>query len=327
METAKRRITGIEFLRIPLILIAFLGHWAFAPLYLNADWATNLFFIIAGFFMIKSLDKMGEGPAIKKVYLHVMPPVVIAGVVWDMLCHQHVGAMAHNLIQRLFLLDGAIGNAALTGCPVAWFINAYFWGFVFWALLRKIAGRNFIPCMAPIVFLGYVCISRYGVQQAFGNPNFVFGGLLNLPFVRGITFIGVGMLLANVKIAVKSRVVRTALQAAAMAYLIYSLLVGWRGDETMLTFVLASGVMLLLMVENNDLVSNTLNKISDKITYVSRYTLYVYIFMIVGMKLVHYPKILTAGAGLAALGISIACAVVYYHAEQFIKRKLKWILA
>jgi len=318
----KQRITGIEVLRIPLILIAFLGHWHFAPMALNAHLATNMFFIIAGFFMFKSLEKNGNGPAIKKLYFHIMPPVVVAGIVWDLLCHIPMTSMVHNMAQRLFLLDGTIGNVPLMGCPVAWFINVYFWAFVFWAGMRKLWDKNFIIINAAIVFLGYIYLSQTGFQTAVGNPSFAFGGLLNLPFIRGITFIGLGMLLSHIKLPIHSFITRSVLQCGALAYLIYVLFIGWAGDKTMLTFILAAGAILLLLVENNDLVSNTLNKTSNKITYLSRYTLYIYIFMIVGMNLAHYPSVTTASAGLQALGISIVCSIIYYHLQQLLKHLL-----
>jgi len=193
-----------------------------------------------------------------------------------------------------------------------------------------ISNKHFKWIVASIVLLSFAFLSAGGeplrfLASGYGDVGNGFFDLLRIPMIRALCFSGIGVLFSGIRFDIKQKWAATLLQLVAFGFVIKSLLFGFNaGNYPALTmaFSAATVVALILFSENTDVVSRAMNTIGKNATIVSRYALFVYVFIINAMHITHIATRNSAINGLESLGIAIIFAVIYYHAEQFVRRKL-----
>lgn len=330
----KERIGGIEIWRMLLILVAFLCHWrftdAFPFLHLAGGVAVNAFFIIGGYFFFTNAQKNGAWPTLKKTFFRVMPVVVVSGLLFDLMTNRMLSEISYRTIERLLLLDGSVLNNGAAGYPIAWFIPAYFWALAAFAGIIALFEKKSKWIAGAVVLLSFAFLTQGGEPTRFFISGYddiggAFFDLLRIPMIRALCFTGIGVLVSGIRFDIHKKWLATLLQLLAFGFVIKCLLFGYlTSDRGMMNiaFSAATVAALILFAENKDYISQAMNFIGKKATLISRYSLFVYVFIICAMHVTAHGVRDSALNGLEALGIAIALAVAYYHAEQFVRKKL-----
>lgn len=210
----QKRFYNINVFRIWFTLTIIYGHiiqhWMM-PHYGETPFFTNLyrhtsyafgylcegFFIISGFFMFFTFLKK---PSFEKLIISKIArlwPVIVFSLLgfFVLSLFGFVKFEKYGNIPALFFL-----NTALTPVPFndggAWYINAMFWGYVFYYCLDKVVREDIkIYVFSLITFFGYSILLNK--LHLYNQPQ-IFCQLLSYSMIRGLAGMGFGYILAYV---------------------------------------------------------------------------------------------------------------------------------
>ena len=265
--TVKEKVFGIEFFRIIFTLVIIFYHYApgpvrgTVPIYLGFV-PVEIFFIIAGYFMLSSVDKFaaaGKGifEYMKSRWVRLAPAMILVLVI----------AMILGILSPSNLVPYATMGYALAPNIVAKFTPLWFIGVLFWvqsfyfAILLKTSDRDkAFFWIAVLVFVGF---SYLLISKNFWLWNVTDG--VNTGLVRGLASVGLGTLLARAIPLIKfPKVPRRALWTALEVVLIFTVLGAIlfmkRNPVNYLTIVVSFVGLMVCMTSSMGWISTALNK-------------------------------------------------------------------
>ena len=209
---AKERFLNVDFLRFVFAMFIFLHHFcakgrlgglgdAFKELVVNTSTnyiAVQYFFIIAGFFLIYTLNKnLSMMDFIKKKIIRLWP--LIAFVVCLYLLADILGVIKHfdlygNILSLLFLENSGVslkwGNVGHDWFISVLFIISIFYFYIF-KYFKKTSYNFFIPILVLIGYTFFV----HATKGSIGGHIKTINNFLNLGMINGLTGMGLGYLI------------------------------------------------------------------------------------------------------------------------------------
>ena len=222
MEKSNRN-SLIEILRFVFAFFIIFYHNYFVvdiPIFCNANYAVDFFFVITGMYMTKTIAKYDDLPAVKGGYKLLIDRFIKLGIPL-LICY--VASIACNVFSQ----SGEMKIHYL------WFIHimfiSYLLFFILWRVFKK--DKSYFYFVTYII-LFFSAILRFGAMIDFGVPIFnkFFADSYYFDELRGLTCIPIGMFLAlipsiNFKNEKKKRIISWTVVIAALVFIIGTLFV------------------------------------------------------------------------------------------------------
>lgn len=158
----------------------------------NAGVIVECFFIIAGIFLHKSLEKSSDCSYVEYIYAKICRLWPVLAFSW-LLEVMFFGCKPATAFINSFFLQCVGVTVDYKG--INWFISPYFWAILFYAgVMKAVSKKVAMLVIAIIVYFSYVANIKY-CNGGFGRETVY--GLLNLGMMRALAGIGLGMLLCS----------------------------------------------------------------------------------------------------------------------------------
>lgn len=346
MPTApkSKRIYSVEFLRIWFILCVIVYHIYKVSPQIEGDLlqlfhssgmrlgtATDLFFVIAGFFLYRRIAQgtSGAGEMIKKIYLRLLPVTLFALIICLALGRIKMSNIPFSIAQ----INGTGTWVGLVLGRGDWFIGVYFWTSCLFIGLFQTKFRWL--GLGIITYLSLLMLFRNSVipPKQFALTNALYYGVISYGLICGISCMGIGMFSAYVADNV-ARIPKWPIRIIFTIFEIYCLLNIYKYlfdikacQFSRFNMLLLMGGFMISMVHSWGYISTILNKASA-IQYASRYTLptlYGHIICFHILSRFHnfgwgeYP------CGIFVLGGGILLGIMEFHLfEKWLMSKIKF---
>lgn len=243
---AKERFLNVDFLRFAFAIIIFLHHYckeyrlgnALGDIFNNifyvktGNMCVQYFFIIAGFFLIYTLNKnLSVMDFIKKKIIRLWPLLLFGFVLYALA--GILGFVRFNIYPNLLCLV-FLENIGVTLRPslngIAWFVSVLFiisiFYFYIFKYFKKTSYNFFIPIL---VLIGYTFLVHVTKGVISGNIQTV-NNILNVGMINGLTGMGLGYLIhefyqylktqpfAN---TIKSTIIYTIIEGYLLGFVVY----------------------------------------------------------------------------------------------------------
>lgn len=344
----------MRFLFSVIIVIYHILHASIMPYVTDAkytelaeslDFSTNIvvcFFIISGFFLYRSYSTNPEQGIFDYIVSRIVRlwPVLFFAILCEALL---VGSYNWDrmLINSMFLQCSGI---SLEYKGILWYVSSFFFASVFlYAILRCFQRRKAVFLIALLTYFGCAFLVNYFDGRIGGRETVLY--VLNIGVLRGVAFIGVGILLAVIydklqdmfRITPLSKWSRRILFVEKIVIEIISLIFLYkyfilsRSTKNHIVLVLVFALFLLCLVSERDPLGLLLNRKLFGLTGKYAYSIYV----MQGTSFLILEKTLWQNASFVsniwmAIGVSAAVSVVigigtYYIVERpCVKLYEKW---
>lgn len=207
----KTRWQNIDFFRIIFTLMIIYGHIVEFWIRPIADklpilqklvdhigtfgYLCEAFFIISGFFLLKSLEKKSDfGSFVKQKIIRLWPVLffsLVAAYVVSLFDIVHFYKY-ENILTVTFTNNVFASFNTNNGC--SWFVSVMFWGFIIFYSLYQIVDTKKVPFV-----VGLLTFSCYSILinklNVYAEP-YSLGGMFSYFFIRALAGLGLGLLLA-----------------------------------------------------------------------------------------------------------------------------------
>ncbi len=251
----------------------------------NGYIAADLFFIISGYFLYKSVLKNPEinlqDFAIKR--LKRLLPILFVSIlligIFNLNYNNNYPFNFYNLLYQICLLQttgiSKMGNMLN---PYTWYIATLFWSSIFYFLIikcfPKIEQRQLIFLL--FIFIGYTAICNHGGFQGFHRKifqDFFSGGI-----IRAIASMGVGCLISTFDIKkpienLKNKIIYSILEVFLYFELFYNLIFHTSKKYDAIFLIIMFCALFIISLKDCGIISRLLNKIKFKNAF--GYSIYV----------------------------------------------------
>ena len=311
----------------------------------NGRWATDLFFILSGFFLVYTFNsKNTVYQFIKKRVLRFWPVLVFIMACYFVL---HLfGLCKFNLFWYMFTFLGLSGTGIAGNHTVVvpfWYVSALLWvsaGLYF--LMRHVDRKKLNIIVIVLVVLAYTLLFQVPInfkQLLFAQT---WHGIINVGMLRAIGGIGIGYLVAqwyqnyikrktnNVMRPGNEKLVTVA-EFIGVMFLLYSFFLNTNGLQHISVMLVLYIVLFGFMLLNRGWLSQKLNK-QTYVNILARYTYSLYmchslVFLFLRKVFwIPYPKIVRAEP-IGNLVLTFVCVIIMtaitYHCVELPAKK--WV--
>jgi len=315
----KNKLGSIEFFRIFLTVCVIWGHYA-------PDWlsetllgSSNIFFIIAGYFLYFGAQKAAKDKSTiwgyaKKRYVRIMPPALF--VIALALCF---GMMDWGHLPAYLTMSANIWIGSKDVTPM-WYPFALFWAQIAAILVLVHFPKKISLWMLAIV--GALAGTALITAGMLHKPFTLMFGLVRSGFLRGVFGLVIGVMVAKatevwrIPENTNRRQVFGAAELALFAVFIV-LYVGGFGrsnQPVLLGIMLIFAVLLFLLVQSAGAISQRLNKIGT----LAKISVYAYpVFILQGVAFYPMRRMVESFSDwlrmITVLAAPIALGVFYVH--------------
>lgn len=254
---------------------------------------------------------------IKRRCLRILPVLIL----YKILCVIFLGESGAYILSNIFMLNKNIGIDIPTLTHIIWYVDVMFWVYLFYLVLFYLIKQEKALFLTTILMLCSLMI-------LFSNENINFHFSYAAPYLdggllRGIGFIGMGILLANLPALKeptnkKSKFLISIFEVISLINVFfYPLFFGTITKGVALNHVLWAALFIFLFSNERGWVSQKLNKRS-KIKYVSKYAYEIYVFQLFAITLSHkwlspnqHPFLTAVGTVLLAYVFGVLVHEIY----------------
>ena len=301
------KIQNIEFLRFLFAIIIVLYHSGSATP--DGYLAVEIFFILAGFFLAKSLEKNPDIPYIvfiKNKLARLWPLFAFAVII--------SGGNLYDMIFKLLFLHAT--GITLKYKSFIWFVAPFFWTMLgYFALIKTIKFPKALPLIGLLTYLSYV----YLINWHNGNLNLreTINCNVSLAMLRGIAGIGFGIILEQcfhyIDLSNHNSKFRYLLisfiEFGILFFFIYHMIFQPIKYDNKLIFIIFFAILLFFFIKKQGLLSQLLENQYSAI--LGRYAYGIYIMQALGFKLA--DKITFGYPLVNQLIIILTLGIIGYH--------------
>ena len=339
----KPRLYSIEFLRLIFTFLIIFNHalpenlrmhisqaMGFSyPLFHPAYFGVELFFIIAGFFLMENIKNYYIEPKtyINNLYLRIAPVFYLATV----LCILFASKSVFKIFTALVILPGLSIPGQVNGWG-DWYIGVYFWIGIFYFLLLSKAYKQKMFIVLLLIYFG-ICLRinapvQPGLIQLYTplDGNYL-SGLIGVSVIRGLYGMGIGILASFILEYIsfkKSKslfVLYSIVELVLLIVVLYFLIFNNKFD--ILSKQIAFAIMLMLFVNSCGILSRTLNLLS-KINVFSKYCYSIFILHVVPINILKMYKLSESEYVIFVFCIATILGILSYHLiEKPLLKKFK----
>lgn len=226
MHSKKEKIKNIEILRFVCALAIVFYHLfhsgdnclgeifsgnrlieRFSISTVNGHIATDLFFVIAGFFTFYTLKENEKITDFIKNKISRLYPFVVLYAILDMsmkiFVYHYQDYLPHEQILRLLLIDNIGLN--LEHSTITWFISALFWGLLLFRYAYDIFSKKAFNFLTGCIIVFCYSMILHCTNGNLGGHTINFYNIFNAGMMRSIGGIGIGYFIYLAYISYKNK--------------------------------------------------------------------------------------------------------------------------